>query len=91
METYFSANDSFRVVETDFLTNTNHKLFFPSSENVFFDESFIPAIGEGFSFQWKPSALPESSFLLAETVTDMNGKHFLKTNLILASGNSFSS
>ena len=64
--------------------------FFPSSGNVFFNESFIPAI-RGFSLYWKPSTLFESSFLLAKTVIDMSGNHFLKTNLILASGNSFSS
>ena len=28
VETYFSANASFRVVETDFLAGTNPKLFF---------------------------------------------------------------
>ena len=65
--------------------------FFSSSENVFFDETFIPAIREGFSLYWKPSAFLERSFLLAKTVTNMSGNHFLKTDLILASGNSFSS
>ena len=63
--------------------------FFPSSENVFFNESFISAFGEGFSLQWKPSILLESSFPQAETVTDMTGSHFLKTDHILASGNHF--
>ena len=65
--------------------------FFPSSGNVSFNESFIPAIGEGFYLWWKPSTLLESFFLLAETVTNMSENHFLKTDLILASGNSFSS
>ena len=47
--------------------NFNRKIFFHfflleeavflSSGNVFFNESFIPAIGEGFSFYWKPSVL----------------------------------
>ena len=63
--------------------------FFPSSGNVFCNESFIPAIGEGFFLWWKGSNLLESSFLLAETVTDLSGNHFLKTELILASGNHF--
>ena len=58
---------------------------------MFFKESFIPAIGKGFFLQWKPSTLPESSFPLTETVTDMSGNHFLKIDLILAGGNSFSS
>ena len=62
--------------------------FFPSSGNVFFNESFIPSIREGFSLYWKPSTLLESSFLLAET--DMSGNHFLQTNLILTSGTHFS-
>ena len=62
--------------------NFNSKIFFQfflleeavflSSGNVFFNESFIPAIGEGFSFYWKPSILFDSFFLLAETVTDMS-------------------
>ena len=63
--------------------------FFSSSGNVFFNESFIPAIGEGFSLQLKPSTLLENSFLLVETVTDMSGNHFLKIYLILAGGNHF--
>ena len=58
--------------------------FFPSSGNVFFNESFIPAFGEGFFLQCEPSALLESSFLQAETVTDMGGNHFSKTDLKLA-------
>ena len=76
--TYFSTNPSFRVVETDFLSCTNHKIFFPYSGSVFFNESFIPAIGEGFSLYSGLSTLLEF-FLLAKTVTDMNGNHFLKT------------
>ena len=66
-------NASFRVVEIDFLDSRNHKLFFPSSGNVFFNESFILANGEGCSLYWKLSILLESSFLLAKNVTDMNG------------------
>ena len=50
VETYFSTNTSFRVVETNFLASANHKLFFRLVETYFFNESFIPAIGEGFSF-----------------------------------------
>ena len=62
---------------------------FPSSGNVFFNESFIPAIGEEFSLYWKPSTLLESFFLLAKTVTGVSENHFLKTGLVLASGNHF--
>ena len=76
---YLSTNASLRVVETDFLASTNY------SGNVFFNESFIPAIGEGFSLYWEPSTLLESSFLLAETVTNISGNHFLKRDLILPS------
>ena len=40
VETYFSKNSSFRVVETDFLASTNDLLFFfseiPAGENFFF-------------------------------------------------------
>ena len=85
VETYSSTNASFRIVETDFLASTNH------NETYSFNESFILAIGEGFSLYWKPSTLLESFFLLAKTVTDMSGNHFSKTDLILANGNSFSS
>ena len=91
VETYFSRNAPFRIVETDFLASANHKLFFRLVEIYFFKESFIPAIGEGFSFYWKLSTLLESYFLPAINVTDMSGNHFLKIDLILASGNSFSS
>ena len=62
---------------------------------MFFNESFIPAIEERFSFKWKPSTIRESSFLLAETVADMSGNYFLKADLVLvethflASGNHF--
>ena len=65
--------------------------FFLSSGKVFINKSFIPAIGEEFSLQWKQSTLLESSFLLAEAVNDMSRNHFLKIDLILAGGNSFSS
>ena len=88
---YFSTNASFRVVETDFLASTNHKLFFRLVETYSLNESFISAIGEGSSVHWEPSTLIESSFLLAKTVTDMSGYHFLKTDLIFANGSSFSS
>ena len=37
-------------METDFLASTNHKLFFRLVETYFFNESFIPAIGEGFFY-----------------------------------------
>ena len=85
-------------METDFLTSTNHflyffrdscrgKLFRLSSENVFLKESFIPAIGEGFFSLMETVPLFESFFLLVETVTAMNGNQFLKVELVLAGGN----
>ena len=91
VETYFLTNASFWVVETDFLASRNDRLFFRLVETYFFNESFIPAFGKRFCLYWKPSTLLESSFLLAKTVTDMNGNHFFKIDLILASENSFSS
>ena len=69
----------------DFFANASFCLV----EMYFFNESLIRAIGEGFALYWKPSTILESSFLLAKTITDMSGNHFLKTDLILASGNSF--
>ena len=66
------------------------KAFFPSSRNVFLNEYFILPLGKGFFLKWKPSTLFETLFLIPEPVTEMSGKQFLKTELILASRNSFS-
>ena len=65
------------------------KAFLLSSGNVFLNESFIPAIGEGLSLSCG-NRLCDKFFLLAESVTDMSGNQFLKTNLILATENRFS-
>ena len=87
METYFSMNASFQVVETDFLANANQKLFFHLMETYFLTNPSFQLLEKDFSLVepvyiiWEL----ESSFLLAEIVTDMNG------NLTLAGGNSFSS
>ena len=89
--TYFLTNASFRVVETDFLASTNHNFSFRLVEPYFFNESFIPAIQEGFCLYQNPSTLLEISFLLTKTVTDMSRSHFLKADLILTSENLFSS
>ena len=95
----FSTNASFRVVKTDFWlvqtifyiffseTPAGESFFFLSSGYLFLNESFIPAIGEGYFSLMKTVTLLESFFLLAETVTAMNGNKFLKTELILAGGN----
>ena len=65
VETYFSTNASFGVVETDFLASTNHflstflkplpmKTFSPSSRNVFLKEFFIFfSIVETVYFSWE--------------------------------------
>ena len=45
------------------------KAFFLSSGNLFLNESFTPAIGEGFVSLMETVTLLESFFLLAETVT----------------------
>ena len=96
---FFNECASFRVVETDFLASTSHFLyifqrllpvkafFFPSSGNAFLNESFIPALGKGFFLKWKPSTLFETLSLIPETGTDMSVKQFLKTELLLTSGN----
>ena len=38
---------------------------------------------------WKPSSFFETFFLIPETVTDISGKQFLKTELILLVENDF--
>ena len=97
METYFSTNASFRLVEMNFLACTNHflyvlrhycqgKLFFLSSGNVFMNEHFIPAIGEGSFSPVEHVTLFERLFLLAKSDV-MSGDQFLNTELILAGGN----
>ena len=72
VEMYFSTNASFRVMETDFLASRNHFFiyfsetrasdFFQSSGNLFLNEFFVPAIGEGCSLYWKPFTLLENFF-----------------------------
>ena len=52
----------------------SEKAFFLSSAN----KSFIPAIGEGY-FSLMKTVTSLENFLLAETVTAMNGNQFLKT------------
>ena len=59
VETFFSLNVSFLIVEMDFLASTNDNLI-SIYWKEFFNESFIPAIAEGFSLYWKPSSLLES-------------------------------
>ena len=88
MQTYFSTNPPFRVVETEFMAGTNHKRFFRLVEIHFLTNPSFHLLEKDFFFI--PSTLLESSLLLAKTVTDMSGNHFLKTDLIFASGNSFS-
>ena len=93
METYFSTIASFRLIETNFLACANHflcvfrgfcrgNLFFLSIGNIFLNEIFIPAIGEGFF----SSGARYFIFLLAKTGV-MSGDQFLNTELILAVGN----
>ena len=100
IETYFSTNASFRLVETNFMACTNHflyvfrdycwrKFFFLSSGNVFVNEPFIPAIGEGFFSLVEHVTSFERFFLLVKTDV-MSEDQFLNTELILAGGNWFS-
>ena len=96
METFFLRNASFRLGETNFLACTNYflyvfrnywreKLFFLSGGNVFLNEPFIPAIGEGFFFLLEHATLFERFFLLVKTDV-MGGDQFLNTELNLAGG-----
>ena len=95
METYFSANASFRLVETNFLACTNHflyvfrnycreKLFLLSSGNVFLNEPFIPAIGEEFFSLVEHVTLFERFIAKTDVIS---GDQFLNAELIFASGN----
>ena len=54
--------------------------------NVFLNEPFILAIGEGFFSLIEHVTLFERFFLLVKTDV-MNGDQFLNTELILAGGN----
>ena len=84
VETHFPTNSSFTVVKKRIMQTIS---FFLSSGNVFLKESFIPAVREW----WKPSTLLHSSFLLAGSVTYRSANCLLHIDIILASGNSFSS
>ena len=96
METYFSTNTSFRVVETDFLASTNHclyifqrlllvKAFFRLAKTYF--SPFEPVFQSEKDFFFSGNrTLFETLFLIPETITDISGKQFLKEELILASG-----
>ena len=83
METYFSTNASFSLVETNFLACTNHLLYF--FRNEFLNESFITAFEEEFFSLVETVTLLKSFFLLAETI--MSGNEFLTAEFILARGN----
>ena len=78
-------NASFQVVETEFLASTNDNLFFRLVETYFLTNLSFQLLEKDFLFSG--NRLLESSFLLAEIVTDMGGNHFLKTDLIFANGN----
>ena len=67
-------------------TTAGESFFFLSSGNVFLNEPFIPAIGEGFFSLVEHVTLFERFFLLVKTDV-MNGDQFLNTELILAGGN----
>ena len=84
METYLTTNASTRVVETDFLANTNHKLFFRLVETYFLMNPSFQLLEKDFLFIG--NRLLQSSFLLAETVPNISGN---QADLILADGNHF--
>ena len=62
-------------------------VFLPSSGKVFFNRSFIPACGNGFSGWWKPFYFVERFFLMVETITKTNRTQFLKEGHILTNEN----
>ena len=66
------------------------KALFPSIGNVFFERILHSGSLKRISLEWKPSTLFGTLLLITETITDMSEKQFLKTELILASGNWFS-
>ena len=67
-------------------TAAGENFFFLFSGNVFVNEPFIPAIGEGFFALVEHVTLFERLFLLAKTDV-MSGDQFLNTELIPAGGN----
>ena len=50
VETYFSTNASFRVVETDFVASTNHKLFFRLVETGYLTNPSFQLFEKDFLF-----------------------------------------
>ena len=59
------------------------KAIFLSIGNVFLNESFIPAIGEGYFSLMETVTLLENFLLLAETVYAMSGNQFSGQNSFL--------
>ena len=47
---YFSANATLRVVETDFLTSTNHKVFYRLVEAYFLTNPSFQLLEKDFHF-----------------------------------------
>ena len=99
IETYFSTNASFRLMETNFLACTNHFYMFLGTTAV---ESFFFGLVETYFWMKLSYRLLEKDFSLVEHVTlferffllaktdVMSGDQFLNTKLILAGGNWFS-
>ena len=88
------------VVETDFLSNTNHflyifsetpagKSFFSVSRKLSFERILHSGHWQGFFSLMEVFTLLESFFLLAKTISAINGNELLRTKLILAGGNWF--
>ena len=84
---FLARGSSFSVSRNRIFQEMLEKAFFLSSGNLFLNESFIPAIGEGYFSLMKTVTLLESLFLLAETVTAVSGNQFLKIELVLAGEN----
>ena len=76
-------------METGFLASTDCKLVFRLEETHFLTKPSISGIG-GFSlYLIYLRVLSYLVFLLGKTASNMSGNPFLKTDLILASGNYF--
>ena len=88
METYFSTNASFRVVETDFLAGKNHNPFFPCRGNVSYRVTSFLLLETIFNAFFKYISACESSFGVVETFFLTNLSFQLVESEFLFSGNS---
>ena len=73
METDFLAS---RTYFSHFSDTPSSESYFPSSGNVFLNESSNPYGGDTFSVMWEPFPLIQSFFLQVETATEISANPF---------------